>query len=254
MRAWKILRPPLAASVVLAGQMARAIYRDDLPTLENQDPSGVFGDPDAPPLTIVFLGDSSVTSPGVEPLDYSWPRQLAFHLAQRFHVTAVSVAVGGAKVRDVLEYQLDDALATKPDIAYLSVGSNDALRGTPIARFEADYDQVTSRLHAGVPATALSGIGDLGTIPRLPELARGVARVRARSVDAAIARVARAYPRTVKSNAWDVMEQMFTTESTMFGADLFHASADGHLAFAAVGKDVVDRAVEIWQAGEAFKR
>ncbi len=77
--------------------------------------------------------------------------------------------------------------------------------------------------------------------------ARGIARIRARSVDAAIARVAARYPRTVKSNAWDVMEQMFTTESTMFGADLFHASADGHLAFAAVGREVVDRAVEIWQ-------
>ncbi|MCL1598055.1 MAG: GDSL-type esterase/lipase family protein [Actinomycetia bacterium] len=247
MRAWTFIRPPLTAGVVLAGQMARAIYRDDLPTLENQDPSGVFGDPDAPPLRIVFLGDSSVTSPGVEPLDASWPRQLSVHLAQRFHVTAISVAVGGAKIRDVLDSQLDEALAAQPDIAYLSVGSNDALRGTPIARFESDYDLAASILHEAVPATALSGIGDLGTIPRLPELARGIARIRARSVDAAIARVASRYPRTVKSNAWDVMEQMFTTESTMFGADLFHASADGHLAFAGVGRDVVDRAVEIWQ-------
>ena len=247
MRAWKIIRPPLAASVVLAGQMARAIYRDDLPTLENQDPSGVFGSPDAPPLTIVFLGDSSVTSPGVDPLDHSWPRQLSFHLAQDFHVTAINVAAGGAKIRDVLTTQLDQALDVGPDLAYLSVGSNDALRGTPIGRFEIDYDLVASRLHAAVPAVALSGIGDLGTIPRLPELLRGVARIRARSVDVAIQRVAINYPRAVKSNAWDVMEQMFTTESTMFGADLFHASADGHLAFAAVGRDVVDRAVEIWQ-------
>ncbi len=245
-RAWKFIRPPLAATAVFAGQVARAIYRDDLPTLENQDPSGVFGSPDSPPLTIVFLGDSSVTSPGVEPLDHAWPRQLAFHLARRFYVTAVSVAVGGAKVRDVLDAQLDDALATDPDIAYVSVGSNDALRGTPIARFEQEYDTMVARLHRSVPAIALSGIGDLGTIPRLPALARGIARIRARSVDAAIARVAARYPRTVKSNAWDVMEQMFTTEPAMFGADLFHASADGHLAFAEVGKEVVDRAVEIW--------
>jgi lysophospholipase L1-like esterase len=230
--------------------MARAIYRDDLPTLVNQDPSGVFGTPGAPPLTIVFLGDSSVTAPGVEPLDHSWPRQIAIHLAERYRVTAISVAVGGAKARDVLDSQLDEALATDPDIAYISVGSNDALRGTPTARFEADYDRVVGRLHSNVPAIGLSGIGDLGTIPRLPELARGIARIRARAIDAAIARVSQKYPRAVKSNAWDVMESLFTKESDMFGEDLFHASAQGHLAFSDVGKPVADRLVEIWQEND----
>ncbi|MEN8239721.1 MAG: GDSL-type esterase/lipase family protein [Actinomycetota bacterium] len=247
MGTWNMLRPPLAAGALIAGQMARAIYRDDLPTLDNQDPSGIFGSPDARPLTIVFLGDSSVTSPGVEPLDHSWPRQIALHLAANYRVTATSVAAGGAKVRDVLDTQLEDALDAEPDIAYISVGSNDALRGTPTARFEADYDRVVGRLHAALPAVGLSGIGDLGTIPRLPQLARGVARIRARSIDAAIARVSKHYPRTVKSNAWDVMESLFTKESDMFGADLFHASAEGHLAFSDVGKPVADRLVEIWQ-------
>jgi lysophospholipase L1-like esterase len=247
MGTWSMLRPPLAAGALFAGQIARAIYRDDLPTLENQDPSGVFGSPDNPALTIVFLGDSSVTAPGVEPLDHSWPRQIALHLAARYRVTALSVAVGGAKVKDVLELQLDEALEAHPDIAFVSVGSNDALRGSSTVRFEADYDRVVERLHSNVPAVGLSGIGDLGTIPRLPELARGVARIRARSIDAAIARVSKRYPRTVKSNAWDVMEMLFTKESDMFGEDLFHASAEGHLAFSHVGKPVADRLVEIWQ-------
>lgn len=247
MSTWNLLRPPLAAGALFVGQIARAIYRDDLPTLENQDPSGIFGSPDDPPLTIVFLGDSSVTAPGVEPLDHSWPRQIALHLATRYRVTALSVAEGGAKVKDVLDLQLVEALEARPDIAYVSVGSNDALRGSSTARFEADYDQVVRRLHTSVPAVGLSGIGDLGTIPRLPELARGVARIRARSIDAAIARVSQRYPRTVKSNAWDVMEMLFTKESDMFGEDLFHASTEGHLAFSYVGKPVADRLVEIWQ-------
>jgi len=235
------------AGAVLASQMARAIYRDDLPSLDNQDPSGIFGSADSPPLTIVFLGDSSVTAPGVDPLDSSWPRQISMHLANRFHVTAISVAVGGSKIRDVLESQVDEAVTFKPDIAYLSVGSNDALRATPIARFEADYDTVVRALYAEVPAVGLSGIGDLGTIPRLPELAKGIARVRARAVDRAIARVSHKYPRTVKSNAWDVMAQTFDGESPMFGEDLFHASAKGHLAFASVGVHVVDRLVDVWR-------
>lgn len=244
MTAWKFIRPPLAAGTLLAGQMARAILRDDLPSLENQDPSGSFGDPDAPPLRIVFLGDSSVTAPGVEPLDHSWPRQIAMHLAQQYRVEAISVAEGGSKARDVLEKQVDAALRTEPDIAYVAVGSNDALRGVPIASFETRFDHIVERLYDSVPAIGLSGIGDLGTIPRLPELARAVARVRARAIDNAIARVAARYPRTIKSNAWDIMAS-FANNPEMYGADHFHASAQGHLEFARVGVRMADLLVEI---------
>jgi lysophospholipase L1-like esterase len=245
MNPWKLLRPPLVAGTVFAGQMARAILRDDLPTLENQDPSGIFGDPDAPPLRLAFLGDSSVTAPGVDPLDHSWPRQMAMHLGASYRVEAISFAVGGSKARNVLREQVDAAIATKPDIAYLAVGSNDALRGTPVARFESDFDEVVGRLYEVVPAIGLSGIGDLGTIPRIPEVARGVARVRARAMDRAIGRVAAKYPHTVKSRVWDIMAIDFAQRPELFADDLFHASAQGHLAFATIGTPMVGRLLEI---------
>ncbi|MFC2153343.1 GDSL-type esterase/lipase family protein [Actinomycetota bacterium] len=251
MHVWRVVRPPLAAGTVLVGQLAHAILRDDLPTYDNQDPSGVFGPLDAPPLTIAFVGDSSVTAPGVDPLDDSWVRQVAFHLASRYRVDVRIMAVGGSKVRDVLENQLEAALATHPDIVYVSVGSNDALRGTSVRAFERDYRELVTILHARVTAVGLSGIGDLGTIPRIPALAQGVARLRARSIDHAVSRVAREFPRTVKSNAWDVMERRFREEPEMFAGDLFHASAPGHLVFAEVARPVADRLVEIWETHRA---
>jgi lysophospholipase L1-like esterase len=251
MNAWRLVRPPLTAAGILTGQLLRAAYRDDLPTYGNQDPSGSFGDPSLPPLRIVFLGDSSVTAPGVDPLDHCWARQIAIHLGDRFHVDARSVALGGSRIRDVLGNQVERALALDPDIAYVSVGSNDALRGTPIGRFEAEYSKVVELLDRHVAAIGLSGIGDLGTIPRLPELARGVARVRARAVNNAVARVASRYQSTVKSNAWGVMEGRFDHEPDLFAGDLFHASAAGHLVFAEVALPVADRLVEIWQSRES---
>ncbi|MGI9665900.1 MAG: GDSL-type esterase/lipase family protein [Acidimicrobiia bacterium] len=247
MKAWKVFRPPLAAAGLLTGQLVHAVYREDLPTLENQDPSGTFGEPTLPPLRIVFLGDSSVTAPGVSPLDHSWPRQVGLHLGERFWVDARSFAVGGSKARDVLSDQLEAALAAEPDIAYVSVGSNDALRGTPVARFENEYFQIVERLHAEVPAVGLSGIGDLGTIPRLPELAKGLARIRGRAINASVARISAQYDRTVKSNPWHVMATVFETNPAMFAPDLFHASAEGHMVFARVAKPVVDQLVDIWQ-------
>jgi lysophospholipase L1-like esterase len=230
----------MAAMSLFVGQLVHAAYRDDLPTLENQVPSGFFGVPSLPPLRVVFLGDSSVTAPGVTPLDSSWPRQAAIHLSDRYHVDARSLAVGGSKVSDVLTNQLDHALALDPDIAYVSVGSNDALRWTAVARFERDYDVMVRALHDHVPAVGLSGIGDLGTIPRLPHLAQGLARVRSRAMDRAVGRVVARYPRAIKSNAWDVMEGIFAGNPVMFAADQFHASTEGHLVFASLARPFVD--------------
>jgi lysophospholipase L1-like esterase len=242
-----ITRPVLTMAGVLVGQLVHAGYRTDLPSHENQDPSGDFGDPSLPPLRIVFLGDSSVTAPGVEPLDACWARQAAVHLSDRYRVEARSVAVGGSKVRNVMTSQLDAALSLEPDIAYVSVGSNDALRGVPIAAFESDYRAMANALHEAVPAVGLSGVGDLGTIPRLPQLARGIARVRGRSVNNAIARVASELPRAVKSNAWGVMWERFSRDPGLFAGDQFHASAEGHLVFAEVARPMADRLVELWQ-------
>lgn len=247
--AWsRVVQPTITLAGVLAGQIVHAGYRNDLPSHENQDPSGTFGDPALPRLRIVFLGDSSVTAPGVEPLDSCWARQLSFHLSDRFHVEARSVALGGSKVADVLANQIEPALALEPDIAYLSVGSNDALRGTPLPLFERDYRVVATILHGAVPALGLSGVGDLGSIPRLPQLARGIARVRARSVDNAIARVAADLPRAVKSNPWGIMWRRFETDPEMFAPDRFHASAKGHLVFSEVARPVSDRLVDVLDA------
>lgn len=243
-----LAQPVITLAAVLAAQVLHAGRRRDLPSHENQDPSGDFGDPALPTLRIAFLGDSSVTAPGVEPLDDCWVRQLSYHLTDRFHVEARSVAVGGSKVRDVLDSQVDAAIALDPDIAYVSVGSNDALRGTPLHRFEADYRTMAAILHDAVPAVGLSGVGDLGSIPRLPEFARGVARIRARSVNNAIARVAADLPRAIKSNPWGVMWDTFYRDPEMFAGDRFHASAKGHLVFAEVARPMADRLVEVWRA------
>ncbi len=231
---------------VFFAQLAHAVLRDDLPTLENQDPSGTFGSQDSPPLRLVLLGDSSVTSPGVEPLDHSWPRQMAMHLAASYRVEAISVAAGGSKARDVLNEQVPSALSYCPDIVYVAVGSNDALRGTPLPRFESECAQIVEVLTRNVPVVGVSGIGDLGTIPRIPSLAQGVARIRARAIDHAIARVVAQHSNAIKSNAWDVMAT-FSQDPEMYGGDLFHASAKGHLAFAQVGAPMADRLLEMWE-------
>jgi lysophospholipase L1-like esterase len=222
-----------AALLVAAGQVLHAAHRPDLPGLQNQDPSGTFGDPSAPPLRVIALGDSSITAPGVVPIDATWIRQITLEAATTHRVTLISVAVGGSKASDVLERQLPAALAHQPDVAILSVGANDALRSTPLMKFESDYIEVVAALQGITPHIGVSGIGDLGVIPRLPPFAQTYARVRSRSFNNAIARVAARFG-LPKSATWGPMWEPFDKdpEGLIFTHDRFHASAHGHAIFA----------------------
>ena len=240
-----LMRPSIAGAAVLGGQLYDAIHRADLPSYRDHDPSGDFGDPSSPRLRIVALGDSSVTAPGVE-VDDSWIRRLAAHFANRYRVELCSVAVGGSKARDVRYTQVPAALATRGDVAILSVGSNDAMRMTPIARYEEDLAATVADLSRGFARITIMGIGDLGTLPRLPSLAKTVARTRGRSVDRAIRRVAAQHRHVVKSKAWGPAWHGFDDDPLgMFSGDLFHASGQGHLVFSRAGIAAVERLMTI---------
>ncbi len=228
----RLTRKAIVSLAILAGQVMHAAHRNDLPSFQNQDPSGDFGRRDRPRLRIVLLGDSSMTAPGVEPLDDCWPRRIARLLSERYFVELRSVAVGGSKASELLRDQIDAALALEPDIALVSVGANDALRAVPVADYERDLGEILRRLTAKVPAVGISGIGDLGSLPRLPAVPRSWARVRGRSYNRAIVRVADRYE-VPKSETWGALWRPFSEgDLTVFAADRFHASARGHEIFA----------------------
>ncbi len=239
---WSLAKRPLAIGGVLTAQMVQTIQRPGLESFTDQDPSGVFGDSDKPTLRMIIIGDSTVTAPGVEPLDACWSRRTALSFTDRYRVDLVSFAVGGSKIADVRDHQIHRAIVAGGDIAIVCVGGNDALRGTPISRFETAYDDMLRPLVAAFPAVAVCGVGDLGTIPRLPAMARGVARVRARAVDHAIGRVAARHD-VPKSRAWGPEFETFETDADVWAGDLFHASAVGHAMYADAAIPLVEGAL-----------
>jgi len=246
---WALIQRSVTGIGVLLGQVLRAAHRNDIPSLQDQDPSGVFGDATLPRLRIVVLGDSTVTAPGVIPLSAAWPQRVGQQLSGRFHVELHSVAVGGSKARDVLLNQLTPAIGLRPDLAIISVGANDALRGTSIARFEAEYTLILDRLQETVPLVVAGGVGDLGTVFRLPTLARAIGRVRGRAINSAIRRVAYGRSGMVKTETWGGHWRGFEDEPTRyFGADQFHASAEGHGLFGAAAYAGADAVLRLPQA------
>jgi len=236
----KLITPPMTAVSALVHQVYGAVHRADLPSYVDQDPSGDFGDPDCPTLRIVALGDSSVTAPGID-IDASWVRRVAHHLSPQYHIELRSVAVGGSKARDLVGFQIEPAVAMGGDMALISIGANDALRGTPLSRFETALDVAIDELVRHFPMIGISGVGDLGTLPRLPSVAQMIARTRGRSVDRAIQRVAYRHPTVVKGKSWGTAWVGFDTDpEEMFSGDLFHASEKGHQVFANAAIHVVE--------------
>jgi len=131
-----------------------------------------------------------------------------------------------------VEGQLDAAVGLRPDVAVVTVGGNDAIRLEPVRRYAAALENIISRLEQVSGAVVLAGVGDLGTIPRLPSSLRSYLSRRSRAFDRACLRVSVSHPRTVKAPAGRQTSKAFRTDLALFAPDQFHASAAGHALFA----------------------
>ncbi|MEE8331594.1 MAG: GDSL-type esterase/lipase family protein [Acidimicrobiia bacterium] len=228
-----IVALPVAGLAYVASQVYRAGHRKDLPSFGNQETSGTFGHPGDTKLRMVAIGDSSITCPGVDDIDDCFARRIAIHLSGRYFVELTSIAVGGSKARDVIDGQLEAAVALRPDLAFVSVGANDAIRATPVSSYETDLTTIVGALHEVSGAVAVMGVGDLGTIPRLPRSLQPFLTFRARRIDDAASRVAEQFDRAAKTENWGRMSTAFASgDLDLWAGDQFHVSGQGHAIFA----------------------
>lgn len=221
-----------AAAGIVATEAAYAILRPS-PEQAEYDASAVIGPPDGVPMSILVMGDSSCTGPGLAHPDEIWVRQTASDVADLgFLVDIDSTAVGGATVGDLLEDQLFRIEHEHYDVALISIGGNDVLKGSVLRTFEGDLERLTSVIKERADLVVLSGVGDMGTIPRLLPPLRDLLRARARRFDAAHERVAERLG-VVKADQWSSAPGVFA-DPAIFTPDLFHPGAIGHRAWADV--------------------
>lgn len=224
-------RVAAVASAVLVVEILYAILRPS-PKMESFDPSAEFGDPVLPTLRVAVVGDSSVHAPGVFDPGDIWVSRVCTRLADRGrHVVMKSFAVGGSKARDVIDGQLDDAVAFDPDIAFVSVGANDTLRGVSLGRFEAELDEIVGRLAGTGALIVQSGVGVMGTIPRLyPPLST--------TMTMRSARFDRTHREVAARHGTHVIDQrsdepaLWYRDRSLWAADHFHVSGAGHARWA----------------------
>lgn len=192
-------------------------------------------------LRAVALGDSTVTAPGLTHADDIWIRAVVRDLAASTGrpVDLRSFGVGGSTSADVLADQLPAALAFRPDVAFLSVGANDLIRGMPVARLARNLDQIVGELRRQGAEVVMSGVGDLGTIPRLAPPLRQMASRLGRRGDRVHAAVADRH-RAIKADQWKWAALEFRTRKDVWSLDRFHPNAAGHDIWARVCWEVVE--------------
>lgn len=220
----------LAGAIVLGLETAYAFLRPS-PELDSFDPSGEFGDPSRPTLRIAVLGDSSVTAPGVGGAADIWVSRVCQRMAENHHVVLRSFAVGGAMAHDLIREQLQRALEFDPDLVFVSVGANDAIKAVPLRVFERNLDHLVESLAATGAIVVQSGVGDLGSIPRLFPPLRHLMSRRALRFDRAHWRVAKRHGATVVDQRSDDRSVWYESRE-LWADDLFHVSSHGHARWA----------------------
>lgn len=233
-------RAAVGAGALIGLELLYAVFRP-APKQEEFDPSANFGVDGGRPLRVAVLGDSTVTAPGVGAPDEIWVSHVCRMLGDSHHVELKSFAVGGSTAHDLVNDQMEPALAFRPDLVILSVGANDALKGVTPTRFEANLEILVSRFRETGATVVQSGVGDLGTIPRLYPPLRQLLTNRALRFNAVHERVA------ARHGAWVVPQRDSPVEiwadPAMWSPDLFHVSSRGHEVWGRLGWKTVAQAL-----------
>jgi lysophospholipase L1-like esterase len=215
----------------LAMEAAYAVLRK-VPSQEEFDASWSAGPADGTRLLMVVVGDSSCTGPGVGDPSEIWCRLVAARIAERgYLVTLKSFALGGATSSTALQNQVPEAETLNADLTFIAVGTNDVIHQVSLSTLEKNLDETVRRLSRVSRQVVVTGIGDLGTVPRLLPPLRQLASRRGRSADAVQTRVARRHG-AIKADLWGAAAEAFRTDPSIFSADLFHPAAPGHLVWA----------------------
>ena len=222
-----IMRGVAAGMALVLLEAAYAVLRP-APRLEEFDPSGEFGDSSDPTLRVAILGDSSVTAPGVTGPAEIWANRIADRIARTGrYVVFRSFAVGGSMAHDLIRDQLEPALDFNPDMVLVSVGANDAIKGVSKGRFARNLDDLIGELTATGAVVVQSGVGDLGTIPRLYPPLRNLITRRSAAFDQIHKTVAARHGAHVVEQRADGRE-IWLKDRGLWAADLFHVSERGH--------------------------
>ncbi|MCX4881272.1 MULTISPECIES: SGNH/GDSL hydrolase family protein [unclassified Streptomyces] len=219
---------------------------------------GLYGNsyatPDEPPLRLTMLGDSTAAGQGVHRAGQTPGALLASGLAAvaECQVELHNVALPGA-TSDDLDRQVALVLANParvPDVCVIMIGANDVTHRMPPTRSVRHLSSTVRRLRTAGAEVVVATCPDLGTVERVQQPLRWLARRASRQLAAAqtIGAVEQG-GRTVSLG--DLLGPEFEANPReLFGPDNYHPSAEGYATAAMAVLPTVCAALGLWPAEE----
>lgn len=182
----------------------------------------------------VALGDSTVYGVGAKTPQRTYVSQFFGRLRSVYpEARMVNLGVGGATAADVVDKQVGQAIALRPDVVTLSIGPNDITRGREVREYERDIETIFRRLTQETAAVVMVNlIPDLTVTPRYRGR-DGAALIGKRVLlfNGALERQARVYGVEVV-DLYTPSRQEVPRRPELISADGYHPSDQGYARWA----------------------
>jgi acyl-CoA thioesterase-1 len=180
--------------------------------------------------TVIYtvLGDSTSIGQGTT-YDKSIARKTAEFLAMNHTVKLTNFGISGALVKDVLTKEVARAATLKPDIVLLAIGANDITHLTKLSTIKHDLIAIIRTLQSSNPHVRiiLTGVPQMGSIPRFPWPTNLIARYRTEQVNKVMKQVVTLTNVEFASIA-EKTGPIFDKRPDLFAQDNFHPTGDGY--------------------------
>jgi len=180
------------------------------------------------PLKYAVLGDSTAVAQGG---DYAlgYAQATAAYLATTHQVAWQNAAVSGATIEDVVDSQLPQVIASRPDVVLIAVGANDVTHLTPLRKVRNSFERAIGELRAANPQVIilLTGAPDMGSVPRFGQPLRWLVGERTKVLNKKVQALA-IKNRVIFAPIASKTGPIFRARPELFAADKFHPTTEGY--------------------------
>lgn len=190
--------------------------------------------------TYVAMGDSLTAGVGVKKYEQSYPYLLAQYFSRREGITLVNQSVPGYTSGDLINELLDKAIADKPGMVTLLIGTNDILTGVTDLDFEQNYNTILSRLSQETQAKIyVISVPYIGAEEVFEPPYNDHIEQKVQSFNSIIQKVAPLY-NAVYIDIFSPTVVKFMKNGSHYSKDNFHPSAEGYAEWAQIIYDATN--------------
>lgn len=181
----------------------------------------------------VAMGDSTVEGVGASSSDKTFPALVRDFIKSGYkNISFYNLGKRGALVKDLLKYQLDEAITLRPNLVSISIGANNVMRGGRISTFEKDLRLLFERLGRETSSTiVINNIPDFSAAKKIIKPVRVFYAFRARKFNEVIEKLSDEY-KVIHVDLYNNSRFVFNNYPEFVSSDGLHPSDLGYALWA----------------------